>query len=213
MNKKLLILLAFALIVVPVAASCGRLPVKTGVPIAPAVGHPIDVRYENCNACHVQDQLDAKPLPHLGLNYTNAQCTQKGCHAVQGAVTTTTTPPVSTTTIPPVSTTTTPGGSTTSGGSTTPVSSTPAAATLPAAAVAITTHTAAQLASYKGLCQMCHGPGTTNSNPYPPTWDGKANGSTVNTGKYTVVAGSTQDHSQYTVDQCTQAGCHAVPAK
>jgi len=58
---------------------------------------------------------------------------------------------------------------------------------------------------------MCHAPGTTNSNPYAPSWNGKANGSTVNTGTYTVVAGSTQDHTNYTVDQCTQAGCHAAP--
>jgi hypothetical protein len=201
MNKKLLILLAIALVILPVA-SCGRTAV-TGKPLAQPVPHAVDVRFADCLACHVTDQLNAKPLPHTdpntGKSYTNADCTKAGCHKVSGA----TTPPTSTT--PPSST---PTGTGTS--STPPVSSKPAA-TLPDKAIAITTHSAAVLTSYKGLCQMCHGPGTTNSNPYPPTWDGKANGSTANTGVYTIAAGSTQDHSQYTVDQCTQAGCHTAP--
>ena len=208
MNKKLLILLAFALIVVPVAASCGRTAL-TGQVKAQPIPHAVDVRFADCLACHVADMAKAKaPFDHVALAYTDKDCSSLPiCHALpKGSAMTTppTTTPASST---PASSTP---ASTTPGGSTTPASSTPAA-TLPAVAGAITTHTAAQLASYKGLCQMCHGPGTTNSNPYPPTWDGKANGSTTNPGVYTVAAGSPQDHSQYTVDQCTQAGCHAAP--
>jgi hypothetical protein len=195
MNKKLLILLAIAVVAIPMAASCGRTKVVTGVPIAPAVPHPTDVRFADCNACHAVDQIAAKPLPHVGMGYTNADCTKKGCHAASGATTTTTT--MTTTTTSGTGTTT---QNTTSGG-----------ATLPTQAIAITTHTAAQLASYKGLCLMCHGPGTSNSSPYPTSWNGKANGSTANTGTYTVAAGSTADHTSYTTDQCTQAGCHAAP--
>jgi len=59
---------------------------------------------------------------------------------------------------------------------------------------------------------MCHGPGTANTAPYPPTWDGKAAGSTFNPGVYTVKPGSNADHTGRTEEQCTtQAGCHAAP--
>ena len=61
------------------------------------------------------------------------------------------------------------------------------------------------------LCQMCHANGTTNSNPYAPTWDGKASGSLVNTGVYTIEPNSVQDHTPYKVEECTKAGCHAMP--
>jgi plastocyanin len=120
--------------------------------------------------------------------------------------TTSTNPPTITTTNPPTTTTT--GPTTTTG---TPTTTTSGGATLPTVAIAITTHSAAQLLSYKTICLMCHGPGTSNSSPYPPTWNGKTNGSTQNTGTYTVTAGSPADHTNYTVDQCTQAGCHAAP--
>jgi plastocyanin len=60
------------------------------------------------------------------------------------------------------------------------------------------------------MCLLCHGQGTTNSNPYPPTWNGGANGSTANPGIYTIAPGSPADHTNYSVDQCTQAGCHAA---
>ena len=197
MNKKLLILLATVVILLPIVSACGR-TAPTGKPLAQPVPHAIDVRFENCNACHVNDQLNAKPLPHKGMGYTNADCTKPGCHA---ASTTTTTPPVTT---PPVST------PPVSSGVTTPPVSTPAA-TLSEVGVAITTHNLAQMTGYKGLCQMCHAAGGTNSNPYPPTWDGAKNGSTANKGVYTITPGSVQDHTNYTVDQCTQAGCHAAP--
>ena len=129
--------------------------------------------------------------------------------ACGGTKATTSTAPPTTTTTPPTTTTTPPTTSTT--GTPTTTTTTGTGATLSTTPIAYATHSAAQLASYKGLCQMCHAQGTTNSNPYPPTWDGKANGSTANPGVYTVVPGSVQDHSQYTVDQCDQAGCHVVP--
>jgi cytochrome c5 len=142
------------------------------------------------------------PFDHVALAYTDKDCSSLPvCHALpKGSATTT--PP----TTKPVSTTP---GSTTPG-STTPVSSTPAAAALTDKPIAITTHSAAVMASYKDLCQMCHANGTTNSNPYPPTWDGGKNGSTANKGVYTITPGSVQDHTPYTVAQCTQAGCHVV---
>jgi Doubled CXXCH motif (Paired_CXXCH_1) len=63
---------------------------------------------------------------------------------------------------------------------------------------------------YAGNCLLCHGPGTTNSNPYPPSWDGKKAGSTLNTGVYPITAGSLADHTNYKSDQCMQAGCHTL---
>ena len=132
-------------------------------------------------------------------------CSSNGAAATTAPKTTTT---ASQTTTP----TTTVGQTTTSSTIAAPTTTTSnSGGTLSIVAIDITTHNAAQMASYKGLCKMCHGPGTTNSNPYPPTWNGKANGSTANTGTYTIVAGSTIDHTPYTDDQCTQAGCHVVP--
>ena len=81
-------------------------------------------------------------------------------------------------------------------------------AALSETAAKITTHNAAQLTGYKGLCLMCHGTGTTNAFPAAPSWDGKANGSTANPGTYTVTAGSNADHTGRTADDCTKAGCH-----
>ena len=205
MNKKLLILLAFALIVVPVAASCGRTAL-TGQALAQPIPHAVDVRFADCLACHVNEMAKAKaPFDHVALGYTDKDCSSLPvCHALpKGSATTT--PP---TTTKPVSTT--PAGTTTGG--TTPVSSTPVAAALTEKPIAITTHSAAVMASYKGLCQMCHANGTTNSNPYPPTWDGAKNGSTANKGVYAIPPGSVQDHTPYTVEECTKAGCHAVGA-
>jgi hypothetical protein len=82
MNKKLLILLALILVVVPAAAACGR-TTTTGSTSLPAdkVPHAVDVRFENCNACHVADQLNAKkPFDHVALEYTNQNCTSIVCH-------------------------------------------------------------------------------------------------------------------------------------
>jgi plastocyanin len=86
---------------------------------------------------------------------------------------------------------------------------------LPATANPITNvnhSTQAKLDALKGLClMMCHGPGTVNPVPLPPTWDGTKNGSESHPGVWSVVAGSPQDHTGRTDDQCTQAGCHALP--
>jgi hypothetical protein len=84
---------------------------------------------------------------------------------------------------------------------------------LPTAATAITTHTEAVLTNYKGLCLMCHGAGMTNQFPTSPSWDGKKNGSTVNTDVYNIVAGLPADHTGRTADMCTtQSGCHTAGA-
>jgi hypothetical protein len=210
MNKKLLILLAFALIVVPVASACGRIAL-TGQPLAQPIPHAVDVRFADCLACHAADMAIAKtPFDHVALGYTDNDCSSLPvCHALpKGSATTT--PPVTTPTTTPAGSTI-PGGSTTPAGSTTPPASSTPPATLPATPIAITYHNAAYMVTYKTLCQLCHGPTTTNSNPYPPTWDGGKNGSTAYPGVYTVTPGSPADHTNYTTDQCTQAGCHAAP--
>jgi hypothetical protein len=204
MNKKLLILLAFAIVAIPMASACGRTAL-TGQPLAQPIPHAVDVRFADCLACHAADMAKAKtPFDHVALGYTDKDCSSLPvCHKL---------PTGSATTTPPVTTpTTTPAGSTTSGGSTTPVSSTPAGATLTTVARPITDHSLATLKAYAGICQMCHAPGLPNSNPYPPTWNGGASGSLVNTGIYTIAPGSPADHTNYTADQCTQAGCHAAP--
>ncbi len=116
--------------------------------------------------------------------------------------TTTTNPPTTATTIPPA-TTTTPTSTATGG-------------TLPDIGIPITSHDAAAMKAYGAgtpgaLCQMCHAKGLSNSNPYPPTWDGKASGSTKYPGVYTITPGSVQDHTNYKVEDCAKAGCHAGP--
>ena len=97
--------------------------------------------------------------------------------------------------------------------STTPATSsiTPAGGTLPTTAPAITAHTLEVLTAYKGLCLICHGAGTPNQSPMAPSWNGQTYGSTTNTGTYTVAARSPADHTGRTIDQCTQADCHAAP--
>ncbi|GEM_PF-1513006 len=118
----------------------------------------------------------------------------------------TTTPSSSTTSS---ATTGTTSGTTTSTKSNTTTSSSGGA--LPTTAIAISTHTDAVLASYKGLCLMCHGAGMSNQFPMSPSWDGKKNGSTENTGVYTITAGSPADHTGRTADSCTtQSGCHTT---
>jgi len=80
MNKKLLILLAIAMIVIiPTASACGRTgPTGLTAPPSPKIPHPIDVRFKDCLACHVSDQLTA-PV-HVGRNYTNQNCMSIACH-------------------------------------------------------------------------------------------------------------------------------------
>ncbi len=99
--------------------------------------------------------------------------------------------------------------------SSTPVvsSTTPAGGILPTIPTPMTNHNAAQLKSYNGLCMMCHAAGTTNAFPTTPSWNGAANGATVNKGIYTIAAGSPADHTGRAVEVCTtQVGCHVSPA-
>jgi len=83
MNKKLLILLAIAMVViVPAASACGR-TAPTGITKLPAprIPHAIDVRFENCLACHASDQITANtPVSHMDRNNTNQSCVSIACH-------------------------------------------------------------------------------------------------------------------------------------
>ena len=84
MNKKLLILLAIAIVViVPAASACGRTG-PTGITKLPAprIPHAInDVRFENCLACHANDQIIGKtPINHVDRNSTNQNCISIACH-------------------------------------------------------------------------------------------------------------------------------------
>jgi len=204
MKKKLLILLAITLVVIlPVVSGCGR-TAPTGVTTVPGpkVPHVVDVRFENCNACHVADQLSAtKPLPHTGMGYTNKDCISAACHAL--TIGATTPPPTSTT--PPTSPTGTGTGTTTA-------TSQPAK-TLTDVALPNTTHNLAALAAYKTVgCLFCHGPNGSNPQPYAPSWNATASNSVHNSGTFVVVPGSPADHTGYTNDtDCEKAGCHAMP--
>lgn len=126
-----------------------------------------------------------------------------------GTTTSTTTTAGTTTSANSTTSSSTKTGTTTGTTSSTTTSSTGGG--LPTAATAITTHSEAVLASYKDLCLMCHGAGLVNQFPASPSWDGKKNGSTVNTGVYNIVTGSPADHTGRTVDSCTtQSGCHTA---
>jgi hypothetical protein len=71
----------------------------------------------------------------------------------------------------------------------------------------ITQH-AAIMASLKGDCLTCHGPLASQQFPMSPSWKGSAWGSDAYSGYYYVIAGSLQDHTGRTADQCLT--CHAV---
>jgi hypothetical protein len=64
------------------------------------------------------------------------------------------------------------------------------------------------IASLKGDCLTCHGPLASQQFPMAPSWKGSAWGSAAYNGYYYVVAGSLQDHTGRTADQCLT--CHAV---
>jgi hypothetical protein len=205
MNKKLLILIATLLVILPVVASCGRTS-TTGNTKLPAdkIPHVVDVRFENCMACHVADQLAAaKPLPHIGMNYTNKDCISVACHALSSGATTTP-PPTTTTTTPPTSPTNT-GTSTGTTTGTATTSTTPTGKVL--GAVALKLVASSHPAAYDTLCLMCHGVGVgIQQYPVAPTWPGTP----VSPGPWIVTAGSPADHTNRTdVAIClTQAGCH-----
>ncbi len=80
MNKKLLILLAIAMIVIiPAASACGRTgPTGLTAPPVPKIPHPVDVQFKDCLACHASDQLTAPA--HVDKNYTNQNCRSIACH-------------------------------------------------------------------------------------------------------------------------------------
>jgi hypothetical protein len=112
---------------------------------------------------------------------------------------------ISTTTVTVASTTTTP--------QTTAVSSSGSQATtglraLPDEGMKIRTHNRDTLASYKGTCLICHGAGMPNQYPLPPSWDGKAFGSTWHTAVYSVKPGSDADHTGRTAAGCSEDDCH-----
>lgn len=76
--KKLAVLLTILLVAISFAiAGCGRLEPNTGA-LPRVVPHALDVRFENCNVCHVGDQLSVTSIPHN--DFTNDTCTQIGCH-------------------------------------------------------------------------------------------------------------------------------------
>jgi len=71
----------------------------------------------------------------------------------------------------------------------------------------ITQH-ASLMADLKGDCLTCHGAQASNQFPIAASWNGAAWNSTAYTGYYYVIAGSLQDHTGRTVDQCLT--CHVV---
>jgi hypothetical protein len=154
--------------------------------------------------------MKSKALFIMVTCLTAALVIATGCGGTKATTSNSPTPTKSTTTTTSTTQTSTTQTTTTTTTTTTTASSTPAGGTLPAA-IAITSHSAAVLTSYAGLCLMCHGPDTSNQFPLPPSWDGKKFGSLVNTGVYTVAAGSPGDHTGRVSDTCTQSGCHAAP--
>jgi hypothetical protein len=211
MKMKKYSLLLVALIVLAIAlVGCSRVYTTTNpLPLARAVPHSLDFRFDNCNVCHVSDQLGAI-IPHA--DYTTDMCTQAGCHAVSIAPTTTTTPPPTTSTTTTTTTTTT-GGTTTTNGTTTTTTTTsaPGNPPIPTDGIDNKTHTAAVYASYKGLCLMCHGAGAGISQyPLPPTYTSRSlSPGTV----YSVAPGSPGDHTTRTdaAAGCEGDGCHKAP--
>ncbi|MCL2679476.1 MAG: hypothetical protein FWF18_04245 [Dehalococcoidia bacterium] len=183
-NKKLLVLLAMVLVMLP-AAACGRTttPGDTAVPGDP-VPHAVDVRFENCLACHAAGLLAATtPFDHFALGYTNKDCSSlPACHSVGSA-----NPPGTVTPPPPPPD---PDGEYPVLGGT--------AGKLPAGHAG---YFAAQ------MCYACHMPGTgADQYPMAPVWAG----SVANPGPWTVTEGSPGDHTGRTSD-ATCITCHTMP--
>jgi hypothetical protein len=125
-------------------------------------------------------------------------------------------PPTSSTVIPPTATTSAPVATTqprtTTQPSTTSVSPASTIATTPPTSP-LTVKFLSELPrplelthvqDWIGICLSCHAAGASNPFPLPSMWDDVD----FKTGIYTVVSGSTADHTGRTVEQCTQAGCH-----
>ncbi|MCL2150053.1 MAG: hypothetical protein FWH51_03875 [Dehalococcoidia bacterium] len=76
--KKLAILLTLMLVVTSVAVTgCGRAAANTDSLPRP-VPHNISMGLENCNVCHIADQLSVTSISHA--DFTNDTCAQAGCH-------------------------------------------------------------------------------------------------------------------------------------
>jgi hypothetical protein len=228
MKNKILVTIVALIIALPLIGGCGRVSPSVGV-VAPAMGHPDDIRFENCLACHVGDQLDAKPLPHTGMGFTNNDCVKAGCHKLQsaGGVTlppTTSQPPISTTQLPtsatqppttPVSTTavsSTPPGTSATTSSTSATTPPPTSATTSAGKVLNLSPKSPLKSvhpdSVKTMCLFCHAAGAGALQfPLPPTWDGTAG----TPGPWVVTPGSPADHTgRSDPATCLQAGCHVI---
>ncbi len=78
--KKTAILLTLLLVVSSFAmAGCGRVYTEPNTGSMPrVVPHDLDVRFENCDVCHVTDQLSVTSISHA--SFTNDMCTIDGCH-------------------------------------------------------------------------------------------------------------------------------------
>ena len=76
--KKFAVLLTIALVVTSIVVTgCGRAGPNTDF-LPRAVPHAIGVPFENCNVCHIGDQLSVGNIPHA--DFTNDSCAQAGCH-------------------------------------------------------------------------------------------------------------------------------------
>ena len=77
--KKLALPIALLLVITSaLGAGCGRVYTAANTGALPrTVPHALDFRFDNCNACHVSDQL-AATIPHA--DFTNDTCTISGCH-------------------------------------------------------------------------------------------------------------------------------------
>jgi len=223
MMKKLAILLTLLLVVMSfMLAGCGRVYTASNpLPLARTVPHSVGAPFQNCNVCHIADQLAAL-VPHKDFDKdtTAGNCLQKGaCHGGLPVVP----PPATSSTVPAqTATQTTPTATSTSSATATATATSTATKTgagtgagtgtggggapvLTKAALALEAPT--HPAAYAALCMMCHAPGMgVNQFPLPPTWPGTPK----TPGTFTITPGSDQDHTGRTdTADCVKAGCHA----
>jgi len=225
--KKLAILLTLLLVVMSfMLAGCGRVYTASNpLPLARTVPHSVGAPFQNCNVCHIADQLAAM-VPHKDFDKdtTAGNCLQKGaCHGGLPVAPPPQTTPTATATVPtPTATQTQPTATATGTASATPTPTGPGTGagtgtgtktTTPPAGPAVLTKAALALeapthpAAYATLCMMCHAPGMgVNQFPLPPTWPGTPK----TPGTFTITPGSDQDHTGRTdTADCVKSGCHA----
>jgi hypothetical protein len=85
MSKIVYALIIGSIVIIALLAGCAAAP-PTSPTVAPPLSHPIDLLYQNCNACHLHDEMTATPFPHFGsqgFEFTNSECTAPGCHPLQ----------------------------------------------------------------------------------------------------------------------------------